>query len=83
MDEIGIDIRSQWSKALEEVALETVEAVVTLCAEADCPVLRTTALREAWPLPDPVLVHADPAEGFRVVRDDLRRRLAALFGADS
>ena len=81
MEEIGIDIREHWSKNVQEIDLETVDAVVTLCGEENCPVLPTKALREHWPLPDPVIPGWDATDGFRVVRDELQRRLRAVFSA--
>jgi arsenate reductase len=80
MDEIGIDIRNQWSKGIEEIDLETVDAVVTLCAPEECPRLPTGALREDWFLPDPVMARSTPLLGFRALRDELQRRISALFG---
>jgi arsenate reductase len=78
MEEVGIDIRSQWSKGVDEIDLESVDAVVTLCAEQVCPTSGTGPLREHWPLPDPGFA-ADPLEAFRAVREELHRRISALF----
>jgi arsenate reductase len=79
MEEIGLDIRDHWSKSVEEIELETVDAVVTLCAEESCPVLPSRVAREHWPLPDPAIPGWDATDGFRVVRDELQRRLRSLF----
>ncbi len=79
MDELDVDIRNQWSKAIGEVDLESVDAVITLCAEEVCPSLRVGVLREHWPLPDPVRAGPDPLSGFRAIRDDLRQRISAMF----
>jgi arsenate reductase len=83
LDEIGIDIRSQSSKSVDGIAPAGVEAVITLCAEEVCPVLLGKAHRVHWGLPDPA--HAggteeDRLQAFREVRDELRRRLASVFG---
>jgi arsenate reductase len=84
LGEIGIDISGQRSKSVEEIAPDDVEAVVTLCAEEVCPVFLGRARRVHWGLPDPASAPGDDAarlEAFRRVRDELRRRLAVVFGA--
>ena len=83
LDEIGIDIRGQRSRGVETLCPDGVEAVVTLCAEEVCPVFLGRARRIHWGLPDPAGGGATgearlPA--FRAVRDELRRRLAVVFG---
>jgi arsenate reductase len=82
LDEIGIDIRGQRSKSVDTIDPADVEAVITLCAEEVCPVFLGKARRLHWGLPDPA--HAGTSEeerlqAFRAVRDELRRRLAAVF----
>ncbi len=80
--EIGIDISGQYSKGADDVA-RPVDAVVTLCAEEVCPVWLGDAHRVHWSLPDPAAAVGSPQEqlnAFREVRDELRRRLAVLFG---
>ena len=79
MDEIGIDIRDQWSKAVEEIDVDGVDAVVTLCAGEICPLAGSDLLHEQWPLPDPISAAAEPLDGCRAVRDELRRRITELF----
>jgi arsenate reductase len=83
LDEIGLDIRGQRSKSVDDVPPEGVEAVVTLCAEEVCPVFLGKAHRVHWGLPDPAGAGSTEEEGlqaFRDVRDELRRRLAVVFG---
>ncbi len=80
--EIGIDISGQYSKGVDNVA-RPVDAVVTLCAEEVCPAWLGDAHRVHWSLPDPAAAVGSPQEqlnAFREVRDELRRRLAVLFG---
>jgi protein-tyrosine-phosphatase len=80
--EIGVDIRSQRSKAVEDISPEGVEAVITLCAEEVCPVFLGKAHRVHWGLPDPATAGATEEErfqAFRDVRDELRRRLGVVF----
>ncbi len=82
--EIGIDISRQSSKSVSEVAPDDVEAVVTLCAEEVCPVFPGKALRIHWGLPDPARASGDERarlDAFRQIRDELRRRLAAVFAS--
>jgi arsenate reductase len=81
--EIGIDIGSHFSKSVADIPPGDVDVVVTLCAEEVCPVFLGKALRVHWGLPDPAAAAGDEAarlQAFRDVRDELRRRLAAVFG---
>ncbi len=83
LDEIGIDIRSQYSKSVDDIPPDGVDAVVTLCAEEVCPVFLGKAMRVHWGLPDPAstgVTEAERLERFREVRDELRRRLLRVFG---
>ena len=83
LEELEIDTSGHRSKGIDEVE-RPVDAVVTLCAEEVCPVWLGSALRIHWELPDPASVDGTDAEKLRVfreVRDELRRRLAVVFGA--
>jgi arsenate reductase len=83
LDELGIDIRGHHSKSVATISPDGVEAVVTLCAEEVCPVFLGKALRVHWGLPDPAAAAGTDDEklkAFRDVRDELRRRLEAVFG---
>jgi protein-tyrosine-phosphatase len=80
--EVGISASGQYSKGLTEIDLDTVDAVITLCADEVCPVFPRDVLRFHWGLPDPVTKTApetNPLQGFREVRDELQRRLHVLF----
>lgn len=77
--EIGIDISTHRSKAVADIPVEAVDAVVTLCAEEECPVVPGRARRLHWALPDPATATGDRLPAFRQVRDELRRRIAAIF----
>ncbi len=82
--ELGIDISGHRSKGVGEIPPDDVDAVVTLCAEEVCPVWLGKARRFHWGLPDPAHAGATDAErlqAFRDVRDELRRRLEAVFRA--
>ncbi len=83
LDELGIDIRAHTSKSVDDVSPEGVEAVITLCAEEVCPVFLGKAHRVHWGLPDPAgggRTEEEQLRAFREVRDELRRRLAVVFG---
>ena len=86
LKEIGIDISGHRSKGLDSIDAGSVDAVITLCAEEVCPVFLGKARRVHWGLPDPAAA-TGPEEtrlnAFRSVRDELRRRLKALFGQES
>ena len=80
--EVGIDISGHWSKSVNDIAPEDVDAVITLCAEEVCPAWLGKALRVHWGLPDPAGAGTtDEArlDAFRKVRDELRSRLSAVF----
>jgi protein-tyrosine-phosphatase len=83
LDEIGIDLRGHFSKSVDTIPPEGVEVVITLCAEEECPVFLGKARRLHWGLPDPGgagLSEEEKLQSFRDVRDELRRRLAVVFG---
>ena len=82
LKEIGIDISAHRSKSVTEIPAAEVDVVVTLCGEEECPVFLGKATRLHWGLPDPAAVGGTEAErlaSFRGVRDDLRKRIAALL----
>ncbi len=79
LEEIGIDASKQWSKSVEEIDLDAVDTVVVLCREEHCPVIPGDAVRESWPLPDPVMIGNDALDGFRATRDELQSRISSLF----
>jgi arsenate reductase len=81
--EIGIDLRGHFSKHVDTIPPDGVELVITLCAEEECPLFLGKAKRLHWGLPDPGgagLSDAQKLQSFRDVRDELRRRLGAVFG---
>lgn len=82
MDEIGIDIRAQTSKAIEQVPWREADTVITLCGEADevCPAVGGHVRRLHWPLPDPSKApEADRLRAFREARDEIGRRIGTLW----
>ena len=79
--EIGIDIAGHTSKSVGDVPAAGVDVVITLCAEEVCPVWLGKASKLHWGLPDPVgASEEEKLRAFRDVRDELYRRLTAVFG---
>lgn len=83
MDELGIDLREQESKALERFLSEPFDLVVTVCDEArdSCPVFPGARRREHWSFEDPSAATGTEEERlvvFRRVRDGLADRVRAL-----
>jgi arsenate reductase (thioredoxin) len=76
MAEAGIDISAHRSKPLADVAPETADVIVTLCAEDICPYIPGPVQRLHWPIPDPV-VEGDLA-AFRSARDRIKTRVEEL-----
>jgi arsenate reductase len=83
MSELGLDISTQRSKSVEELAREHFDVVVTTCDEAKeaCPLFTGAFETLHWSLPDPAAVLGDEetrVEAFREVRDELWAQVADL-----
>ena len=81
LGELGIDISAHHSKSVETIPPESVDTVITLCADEVCPVFLAKATRLHWGLPDPAAVEGDEQtrlNAFRAARDELMKRLAYL-----
>ena len=83
MAELGIDLGEHASKSVQSIDPDSVDLVITLCAEEVCPVFLGQAQRLHWPLQDPDRKHEDLSDEerlhhFRVARDQIRARLEAL-----
>jgi protein-tyrosine-phosphatase/N-acetylglutamate synthase-like GNAT family acetyltransferase len=83
MREVGIDLGSHRSKAVDEIERDAVEQVITLCAEEVCPVWLGSVRRLHWPIPDPAsddpAISADEMRArFRRGRDEILARLVGL-----
>ena len=83
MAELGIDLGAHRSKSVDTIDPDSVDLVITLCAEEVCPVFLSSAPRLHWPLADPDRKHEDLSDEerlqhFRVARDQIRARLAVL-----
>src|SRR5690606_9347691 len=59
MAELGVDLGTHSSKSVETIDPESVDLVITLCAEEVCPVFLSRAPRLHWPLEDPDRKHED------------------------
>lgn len=83
MAELGIDLGAHSSKSVETIDPNSVDLVITLCAEEVCPVFLSRAPRLHWPIPDPDRKHEELSDEarlqhFRVARDELRARIGEL-----
>ena len=81
MEEVGIDIGDQKSKSVDTIDADSVDTVVTLCAEEVCPAFLGLTRRLHWPLTDPAAATGtefERMERFRDVRDEISRHLATL-----
>lgn len=84
MAELGLDLSTHTSKSVETIDPDSVDLVITLCAEEVCPVFLGHARRLHWPLPDPDRKHENLSDEermhhFRVARDEIRTRLERLL----
>ena len=77
MNEIGIDISNQTSKSIENLDkkfIDSLDFVITLCAEEVCPVMQNEAKKIHWMNEDPAntnLSDTQSKEAFKKVRDNL------------
>ena len=83
LGEVGIDARFYFSKHVQDIELNAVGVVITLCAEEVCPIVPGNADRLHWPLPDPAsdapsLSREEMLARFRATRDELQRQLEAF-----
>ncbi len=84
MQEKGIDISAQHSKAFEWDLARQMDVVVTVCGHANesCPVLPPEVRRLHWPLIDPAAAQGSEAQilaVFRDVRDRIEAQVRALL----
>ncbi|MGE5849614.1 MAG: arsenate reductase ArsC [Candidatus Methylomirabilota bacterium] len=84
MQEKGIDISHQRSRAFDENLARRMDVVVTVCGNADerCPILPPGVKKLHWPLDDPAAVKGTDAEilaKFREIRDQIEGRIMELM----
>lgn len=81
MREVGIDISHHTSKSVDSIEVDTIDTVVTLCADEVCPAFLKSTRRLHWPLVDPASVTGTEAERlqcFRDIRDEIAARMKTL-----
>ena len=77
MNEIGIDISNQQSKAIDDIEnefMENLNYVITLCSEEICPVINNDAKKLNWINEDPANINFSDLQSknsFIKVRDNL------------
>ena len=77
MDEIGIDIRNQFSKSTDDLDkdfIDNLDFAITLCAEEVCPVLPSQAKSLHWSNKDPANFSYNQdqlVEAFTNIRNDI------------
>lgn len=82
--ELGIDATDHRCKGVGDIDAESVDALITLCAEEVCPTFPRPVTRLHWALADPAAVDGSAEEriaAFRRTRDELSRRIERLFYA--
>ena len=75
MAELGIDISHESPQRLADGTIRAADVVVTMGCGEDCPVYPGKRYVH-WELEDPA---GQPLEKVRAIRDDIGRRVAALF----
>jgi len=83
MREIGIDISTHQSKAVDEFAGQEFDCVITVCdnAKESCPIFPAKTRRIHWSIEDPAAVQGTEQQrltAFRRAREELERRLRAF-----
>jgi Protein-tyrosine-phosphatase len=84
MAEDGIDISQHYSKHINEIPINKVDYVITLCGDAaeTCPVV-PGAKTEHWGLPDPARVIGPTQDAklqaFRKIRDQIKEKVERLI----
>jgi arsenate reductase (thioredoxin) len=84
MQEIGLDISRQHSKAFDWDLARQMDIVITVCGHANesCPVLPPEVQRLHWPLEDPAAAAGSKAEVvamFRDIRNQIEGRMRELL----
>ena len=80
LEEDGIDISDHRSKPIDEIPLDCIDYVITLCNNAKdrCPSLPAHIQTEHWPIDDPVnFIGSEDKKvnRFRRTRDEIRGRV--------
>jgi arsenate reductase len=89
MDDIGIDIRAQYSKSTEDLDadfLSNLDYAITLCAEEVCPIIASNAQKLHWLNVDPANKNFNKIqliESFTSTRKDLYNLLKKFIITES
>ena len=75
MREVGIDLSGVKPRKLTPELAATADVLITMGCEEACPVVPGLVPQD-WPLEDP---KGKPIEKVREIRDDIKRRVAALL----
>lgn len=83
MSEVGISLEGHTSTSVDDVDPDSVDTVITLCAEEVCPVFLSAAKHLHWPIDDPDTKDKTLGEDamlgrFREARDKIKMRLEIL-----
>lgn len=81
LNDVGIDASGQRSKSVDEIDLQHVDLIITLCQEEVCPVVSVKVRRLHWPIPDPAGLAGSRDEQlhrFRTAREEISTRLDEL-----
>ena len=86
MREVGVDLTAYQSKSVDMIDAANVGTVITLCAEAVCPVFLGNVRRVHWPIQDPAsddptLSREQILARFRTARDEIQARVETLEAA--
>ena len=85
MDDIGIDIRDQFSKSIDDLDkdfIDNLDYVITLCAEEVCPVLNIKTQKIHWLNEDPAnesYNNIELAMAFSKTRESLYKLIKKFF----
>jgi ubiquinone/menaquinone biosynthesis C-methylase UbiE/protein-tyrosine-phosphatase/N-acetylglutamate synthase-like GNAT family acetyltransferase len=88
MRELGVDLALHESKSVQTIDPNSVDTVITLCAEEVCPVFLGSARRLHWPTPDPAsqdpnLTPDEMLRRFRAAREAILRQLVGFARAEA
>lgn len=78
LNEEGYSVDSLISKSVDNIDLQAIDLVITLCAEEVCPVVPVNVKKLHWPFPDPAGDTGSEEEKlarFRSARDAISDRL--------
>ena len=77
MEELGVDISSQWSKGLDEVDMDGMQVIIAMGGfpVSDFVASPEGKIAENWKVADPI---GHGPEFFRIIRDQIRSEIEAL-----